>query len=112
MRTPTLLCHEVREGKTEAAKQFMQECLDAKKEEYNDLLKRYDLNDTRMWFHDFNGKTYFLFTHDVGPEGFQRLEGWAESTHSFDHWFDKQLHEHFVMDNFSVPELFGFISVK
>ena len=69
MRTPTIFRHELRDGKLQAAKNFVKEVTTNKTEEYKEMLKRYDLNTTRFWFYNDNGKDYMLYSHDMGPKG-------------------------------------------
>ncbi|OGO90634.1 MAG: hypothetical protein A3F10_06915 [Coxiella sp. RIFCSPHIGHO2_12_FULL_42_15] len=112
MRTPTLFCHQIKRDKLEAVKDFISLCLTEKRSEYEELLRRYDLNDTRWWFHNLNGIDYLMFTHDMGPEGFQKLKQWSKSNSAFDHWFEAQLKDLFISDSSNhQPCFFNFIIV-
>lgn len=113
MQHPTLFCHEIKPGCLEAVKAFMHECANEQHDAYHDLLKRFDLNDTRWWIHELHGKAYLLFTHDMGPEGVQRLKKWNQNNDPFEAWFDEQLKALFVPnpDNHQ-PESLGGIIVR
>ena len=95
-RTATLFCHKIKNGKLEEVKSFIKECIVTKCKEYQDLLKRYDLNDTRFWLYEIDSKFYILFTHDMGPDGFTHLKNWNQNNDPFEQWFDEQLKELFV----------------
>jgi hypothetical protein len=112
MGTPTLFCNEIKEGKVDAVKEFVQHCIQDKNSEYQEMLKRYDLNDTRFWIQNMHGKSYLLFTHNMGSEGYSRLAGWNDSTHEFDQWFNNNLKEIFANDHENQqPEFLDFIKV-
>jgi hypothetical protein len=96
MRTVTLFCHEIKNGKLDAVKLFVNECIDNRYKEYQSLLKRYDLNDTKWWIHEIDSKHFLLFTHDMGTDGFTNLKNWNQNNDPFEHWFDAQLKELFV----------------
>lgn len=81
----------IKQGKTATYKAFIKECLGSKKNEYKDLLLRYSLNTLQMWLHTIDGKDYVLFTHDMSDDAAKKLEGWENSKHPFDQWFNKQL---------------------
>ena len=112
---PTLFCMPIKKGKTEAYKAFFKDCVKNRTSEYQDMLKRYDLNTTRMWIHTINGQDYAMFTHDMGPEGAQRLAEWAGSTHPFDQWFDAHLREFYTAEDYdnvqAQPEFVDVIEV-
>lgn len=91
-----LFCNEIKPGQLEAVKQFINTCIHDKNAKYQDLLKRYDLNDTRFWTQSMHGKDYLLFTHHMGPNGFDRLNEWNDSKHPFDLWFKDQLAQLFA----------------
>jgi len=110
--SPVLFCRKVREGRLESAKQFVHNCIHNKSQDYIDLLKRYDLNDTRFWFYGSGGQSFMLFTHDVGPDGFSRLESWEASKHPFDAWFNDQLNDTFVTEDPAQPEYFDGIETS
>ena len=99
MKTPMLFCNEIKNGRVEAVKAFVKQCIHEKKAEYQDLLTRYDLNDTRFWVQTMHGKSYLLFTHNMGPEGYNKLAEWNDSQHPFDVWFKEQLGELFANDH-------------
>lgn len=112
MRTPTLFCNEIQSGKVDAVKEFIKLCTHEKKEAYQAMLKRYDLNDTRFWIQHLHGKDYLLFTHDMGPEGYNELVKWNDSTHPFDQWFNNSLKNLFANDHDNQqPEFFDAIQV-
>ena len=113
MRTPTLFCNEIKEGQVNAVKDFVTLCIETKNSEYKEMLKRYDLNDTRFWIQSMHGKDYLLFTHDMGPEGYNHLAQWNDSTHEFDQWFNNSLKDLFVNDHDAQqPSFFNHIAVK
>lgn len=53
------------------------------------------------------GKDYAIFFHEMGEDGFQRLEKWESSEHPFDQWFAGILNDCYDMDN--LPELPEFV---
>jgi len=87
----SLFAIPLKQGKHEAYKAFMRECVGSKKQEYADLLTRYGLKNVKSWTHHFSGMDYVLFVHDVEEDAFERLKGWTSSTHPFDQWFNEQL---------------------
>jgi hypothetical protein len=89
----TLFTMPIKKGKTEAYKAFIKECLGPKKNEYKDLLKRYNLNTMKIWIHTLNGKDYAMFIHEMGDDAEKRLESWPNPNHPFDQWFAQNLND-------------------
>ena len=104
----------LKNGKKDDYKAFIAECMGPKKSEYQDLLKRYGLNNVKTWLHNLNGTDYAMFTHDMDDDAEKRLEGWTSSTHPFDQWFDKNLRDCYDYDGFEnappQPEFFGTLA--
>ncbi len=88
-----LFCMPIKSGKMASFKAFINECLEEKREEYKDLLLRYNLNTLQMWIHTVGSQDYAMFTHDMGDEAQELLKGWGSSKHPFDHWFNVQLED-------------------
>lgn len=109
--TTTLFVMPLKKGKKANYKDFINELLTSKKEEYKDLLVRYDLNTLKMWIHTLDGKDYAMFIHEMGSDAAKRLEGWSSSTHPFDQWFNQQLMDCYDIKNIDdmplQPEFFG-----
>ena len=87
-----------------------------KKNDYKDLLKRYDLNTVKIWIHTLNGKDYAMFIHEMDDDAAKRLESWSSSTHPFDQWFDKQLRDCYDIDDINAmppqPEFLGELDAR
>lgn len=92
-------------------KAFLKECLGPKRNEYEDLLRRYGLNGIKIWFHTLNGINYVMFIHEMDNDAAQRLKNWSTSRHPFDQWFNKHLCDCYDIDNMESmppqPEFFG-----
>ncbi len=116
MMTTTLFCIPLKEGKTEAYKAFVKECVESRTSDYKDFLKRYSLNLTKLWIHTIDGKDYALFIHEFGHNATERLKGWSTSTHPFDQWFDAHLRECYDIEDFEnmpqQPEFFDEIDAN
>lgn len=81
-------------GKLEAYKKFCATNAGPRKAEYSDLLKRYGLNNTRVFNHHIEGKDYIIIVHDgATDDAVERLSKWAQSDNPYDHWFGEQLVE-------------------
>ena len=94
MTTTTLFTFPLKPGKLDQYKKFMQECCNGSKQvEFKDLLIRYGMNTLKLWHHNFNGRDYAVFTHDISDDGFERLKGWSTSTHPFDKLFNEQMQD-------------------
>ncbi len=106
----------LKKDKTDSYKAFLNECLGPKKNDYADLLRRYDLNTIQMWISTLNGRDYAIFTHEMGDDAAQRLESWASSTHPFDQWFDKNLRDCYDVENVAKmptpPEFLGELDTR
>ena len=105
----TLFCMPLKPGKTQAYKDFVQECCKGSKQhEYKDLLLRYGLNNAKLWLHTLEGKDYAMFIHDMDDDGMEKLKDWDDSTHPFDRWFNSKLQECYDFD--TMPEQPSFVS--
>ncbi|MCB1082261.1 MAG: hypothetical protein KDK63_03855 [Chlamydiia bacterium] len=93
MKTPTLFVMPLKEGKVETYKAFIEECMGPKSASYKDLLKRYGLNNARLWIHELEGKHYALFIHDMDEGAGELLAKWPDPNQPFDLWFDEKLRE-------------------
>src|SRR5437879_150061 len=107
----TMFIMPIKPGKKAAYMAFLKECMGPKKHEYKDLLKRYGLNNVKLWIHTLDGKDYVMFIHDMDDDAAKRLEGWAGSTHPFDQWFDKHLRDCYDVEDMvnmpAQPKFFG-----
>lgn len=108
--TTTLFCMPLKKGKTEVYKAFMQECVGPKKEEYQALLMRYALNNTRLWIHTIDGKDYALFTHDMDDNAGERFGNWPNKDIPFELWFYEQLTDCYDLDMDQMPPHPTFIT--
>ena len=111
----TLFVMPLKKGKKGDYMNFLSECMGAKKSEYEDLLKRYALNNVKIWLHTINGKDYAMFTHDMDDDAARRLQNWSSSTHPFDQWFDKHIQDCYeVADQANVmqPQFFGELDTR
>lgn len=109
----TLFVMPLKEGKKTDYMKFMEEALGPRKDEYQELLKRYGLNQTKFWFHTLNGKDYVMFTHEMDDDGFKKLAKWSSSTHPFDQWFEQNLRNCYDFENLNdieQPTFFGEIN--
>jgi uncharacterized protein DUF6176 len=114
---PTVLfVMPLKKGKTENYKAFLNECLGARRNEYEDLLRRYGLNIVKIWIHTLNDRNYAMFIHEMDEDAAKRLEGWSSSTHPFDQWFDKHLRDCYDiedMNNMPIqPEFFDELDAR
>ena len=112
----TLFTIPLKKGKTADYKAFLNECLGPKKNDYEDLLRRYGLNTVKIWIHTLNDKDYAMFIHEMSDDAAKRLEGWASSTHPFDQWFNKQLHDCYDIEDINhmpiQPEFLGELDTR
>jgi hypothetical protein len=58
-----------------------------RKNEYKDLLKRYDIHSAKVWHKKIGDRDYILVYHEVGPQFEERMKSWDTSEHPFDKWF-------------------------
>ena len=58
-----------------------------KKNDYRDLLKRYDIHCAKVFHKKINDRDYVLVYHEVGPQFEEKMKGWDTSEHPFDKWF-------------------------
>lgn len=100
----TLFVFPIKAGKKEAYLEFINVCMTEKREEYKDLLKRYGMNNIKMWTHNLAGKDYAMFIHDISDDAFERLASWNDSTNKFDQWFDEKLREFYDIDFDNQPD--------
>jgi hypothetical protein len=112
----TLFTMPIKKGNTDAYKAFIKECLGVRKNEYKDLLRRYNLNTMKMWIHTLNGIDYAMFIHEMGDDAEKRLKSWPSSNHSFDQWFAQHLNDCYDVENPgdmpTQPEFFGEIDAR
>lgn len=100
----TLFVMPIKPGKKAAYLAFLKTCLEGRRDEYRDLLKRYGLNTVNIWVHSIDGKDYAIFTHDMDEDAGDRLANWP-GEHPFDQWFDKHLKECYDFDGLeNAPE--------
>jgi len=76
----------LKEGSLKQYEVFAKETV-RRKDEYRDLLKRYDIHSARIWHKNLNGKDYILVMHEVGPHFEEKMKHWDSSQHPFDKWF-------------------------
>lgn len=112
MTTPTLFVMPLKPQKVETYKNFIQECMGPKGEEYKDLLRRYGLNNVRLWIHELEGKHYAMFIHEMDEGANELLAKWPDPHQPFDQWFDKKLRECYDIKDLAhmppQPNPFGF----
>ncbi len=58
-----------------------------KKNEYKDLLNRYDIHSAKVFHKNISDKDYILVYHEVGPQFEEKMKSWDNSDHPFDTWF-------------------------
>jgi hypothetical protein len=80
-------------GKLKAYKIFSAENTGPRKEENNDLLKRYGLLTTKVYYHNLGGKEFVIVIHGIEKDAKARLEKFATSNHPYDQWFLEQLRD-------------------
>jgi hypothetical protein len=85
-----LFVNPLKPGKLNEYKDFMSEITGARKQEYKDLLKRYGLKTSKVYYHKLGGQEFTIVTHDIEDYAPERLAAWVSSTHPFDLWFKEQ----------------------
>ena len=112
--TTQLFMMPIKPGKKADYLAFLNECMGPRLSEYQEMLKRYDLNTTKIWLQTIDGNDYAAFTHDMGEHAAERLAKWADSAHPFDQWFDAKLRECYTValaDAPPQPEFVGVVEV-
>ena len=88
-----VLINPLKPGKLDAYKMFMAEIIEDHKAEYSDMLGRYGLKTSKVYYQNFNGTEFVVVIHEIEPYASERLPGWATSTHPFDLWFKEKASE-------------------
>lgn len=80
--------------KTDCAQQFrdfVTETSEQKSEEWKAMLARYDMSCVKVWVKTLEGRDYVFVYHECGPTFSEKIQGWNDSTHPFDQWFNAQI---------------------
>jgi hypothetical protein len=86
-----LYINPLKAGKLKEYKAFSAGNIGPRKHEYTDMLKRYGLRDTKVYYHKMGGKEFVVVTHEAEDNALKLLEGFASSPHPYDKWFMEQL---------------------
>lgn len=100
-----LFINPLKPGKLEEYKNFAAEITGPRKKEFIDLLNRYHLKTSEVWYHKLNGIEYVIVHHQVENNVTDPLANWPTSTHPFDQWFQQQLENLHDMENVVPPSL-------
>jgi len=77
----------IKAGTFKLNEKFVKTILGPKKNEYQDMLRRYGLKNAKVWRHTIGNTGYLLTMHEMLPQAQALLEGFATSTNPFDKWF-------------------------
>ena len=103
MQDNILFCLPLQEGRLEAFKEFSEHCQQEKIEQWLDMLARYDMSSVKTWYKMIEGRDYIFVYHDIGPTFPEKIQGWNDSSHPFDQWFNEQLMSLYATDAASDP---------
>lgn len=103
-----LFCLPLKEGRLEAFKQFCADCLKEKATDWKDMLARYDMSSVKVSYKQLEGRDYVFVYHDIGSTFAEKIQGWNDSTHPFDQWFNEKLMENYAQDAASDPAMHLF----
>ena len=78
-------------GKLDEYKAFMAEFTGPRLGEYVDLLRRYGLKSSKVYYHRVADKEFVIVMHEAEDGARERLSKWNTSAHPFDIWFRTQL---------------------
>jgi hypothetical protein len=88
---PTILfINPLKSGKLNEAKAFIAEFTGPRKLEYIDMLHRYGLKNTKIYYHAIAAQEFAIVTHEIENDDMEKLANWPSSTHPFDVWFKEQ----------------------
>lgn len=59
----------------------------AKKDDYRELLKRYDIHSAKIFHKNISDRDYIFVYHEVGVQFAEKMKSWDTSQHPFDKWF-------------------------
>lgn len=100
-----LFINPLKPGKLLEYKNFASEINGPRRKEFIDLLKRYQLKTSEVWYHKLNNIEYVIVRHEVEDHVVDPLANWPTSTHPFDQWFQQQLNNLHDMENVIPPDL-------
>ena len=86
-----LFCIPLKQASLQQYLAFCEQTAKHKKDEWKDMLSRYDIHSVKIWHKHISGRDYVFVYHDVGPQFKERLKGWSDSDHPFDKWFNQQI---------------------
>ena len=78
-------------GKLKEYKAFSAENTGHRKREYADLLHRYGLRNTKVYYHRLGDREFIIVMHDAEDDVKERLAHFASSKNPYDQWFNEQL---------------------
>ena len=82
-------------------KKFIAEIMGPRNREYKELLKRYGIRTTKVWYKKVADRDVVMVMHEAEDDALERSEDWESSTHPFDHWFEERLNQ--CYETFSEP---------
>lgn len=88
-----IFVNPLKEGMLKRYIAWTKEITEAKEKEYNGLLKRYGLHNTKVYHHKLGEKDYIFVYHDADDNASVLLKEFPSSTNPFDQWFLKELQE-------------------
>lgn len=91
MQNSILFINPLQPGKYKEYKAFTAEITGPRTQEYTDLLNRYGLKNTQVYYHKLEEIEFVIVTHAIEDYAPERLASWASSPHPFDLWFKEQL---------------------
>jgi hypothetical protein len=83
-------------GKTEAARQFTETCLGARKAEYDDMQRRSGVTDESYWLQESPEGDVMIVVSDSDQTGFEQIM--ANPQTEFDRWYREQIKDVFGVD--------------
>mgnify|MGYP000420424628 CR=1 FL=1 len=98
-----LFCIPLKESRVEPFQQFIADCLKNKSDEWKAMLARYDISSVKVWYKIIDGRDYVFVYHDIGLDFAEKIQGWNDSVHPFDQWFNEQIMSNYATDAASEP---------
>ena len=86
-----LFCIPLKENHLEQYKDFVENTFANKAQEWKDMLTRYDMHNVKIYTKNIKGTDYVFVAHKVGKDFAEKIQGWNDSSHEFDQWFNQQL---------------------
>ncbi len=86
-----LFCNPLKQNTLLEFKKFVELTQATRREEWQDMLKRYDIKSVSIWYKTVDNVDHVYVHHFVGDEFSSKIQHWHASQHEFDLWFDQQL---------------------